>query len=372
MAENRQTMTKKESGAMQGIAILFMLHHHFFNDLSIYGDGLKFWNADWVVRIAWFGKICVGIFAFVSGYGLCKVFEKREREGFYAMLGKGWVISLRMAVRLLIRYWVALLLFVSIFITMGRRAFDAREFGRNFALLEYTYNGAHWYVGQYLKMLFALPIFDGIFLSARGNADFQKKKRWFYGTLIGVGMIGAVLSTCLPTVRNGIVAFAEWLRPAFFLVFFAGWLIAKFRVFERILGWMTEWKPRIRVMLGGILCAFVFVLRVKMATSAAYATLDFLLVPIFVLGCLLLIRSVKLLGKWFEWQGWYSAWLWLTHLFLYDLTKDWVMKLTRSHLLFFVIEFAICAAAALCIRCAELGIQIMKEKIKGQREKQKQ
>lgn len=53
--------TKANSVEMYGIAILLMVFHHLFK--SYIGPSA-------IQTIAYFGKICVAIFAFISGYAL--------------------------------------------------------------------------------------------------------------------------------------------------------------------------------------------------------------------------------------------------------------------------------------------------------------
>ena len=62
----REGITRQQSYVIQGAAILLMLWHHFFSDIQFCGDKLFFWNSEVVWRAAWFGKICVALFAFVS------------------------------------------------------------------------------------------------------------------------------------------------------------------------------------------------------------------------------------------------------------------------------------------------------------------
>ena len=63
-------MTKRQSAVLQGVAIWMMLYHHLYSEAAEYESLFPFLQADAVRRIAWFCKICVGIFAFVSGYGM--------------------------------------------------------------------------------------------------------------------------------------------------------------------------------------------------------------------------------------------------------------------------------------------------------------
>lgn len=64
-------MTKNHTKMLYGLAILLMLYHHLFcagrldtEYLSVLGPVLE-------EKLDWFCKICVAIYAFISGYGLC-------------------------------------------------------------------------------------------------------------------------------------------------------------------------------------------------------------------------------------------------------------------------------------------------------------
>ncbi|WP_222422519.1 acyltransferase family protein, partial [Yersinia rohdei] len=67
--------TKKETNYIKGIAIILMLMHHLFafpdripHDANII-NSLPFIGANVDNYLANFGKICVAIFLFISGYG---------------------------------------------------------------------------------------------------------------------------------------------------------------------------------------------------------------------------------------------------------------------------------------------------------------
>ena len=67
--------TKKDTMAMKGIAIIMMIIHHCFFETSRYeGYNIVFapLNERYTVIIASFFKICVGIFVFLSGFGITK------------------------------------------------------------------------------------------------------------------------------------------------------------------------------------------------------------------------------------------------------------------------------------------------------------
>lgn len=68
-----QGLTKKDSSALKGVAILLMLFHHLFFETSRFDNYVvDFYpiEEDVAINIAVICKICVSIFAFITGYGL--------------------------------------------------------------------------------------------------------------------------------------------------------------------------------------------------------------------------------------------------------------------------------------------------------------
>ena len=66
-------LKKEDSAALKGIAILMMVFHHCYRtEKKFAGYEILFtpFTAENVIHLALYMKICVCIFAFVSGYGL--------------------------------------------------------------------------------------------------------------------------------------------------------------------------------------------------------------------------------------------------------------------------------------------------------------
>lgn len=333
-------ITKKQSALLQGVAILLMIYHHFFNDPSIYGDGLFFWNIEWVTALAWFGKICVGLFAFVSGYGMCRSLERsREAEqaeiSFFADLRNAYVACIKQITGLLIRYWCVLILFLCLFLILGKWTFDVRELLGNLFCYRITYNGAFWYVEQYAKMLMLLPLVKGLYWKGEKG---KKGKKVFYGFLLGSGLLILLGILCFKPIRLIVFDLVDALRPAFLAVFVVGYLLAKHHVFEWLFEKGKTWNTFLRIMAGCILLAIMIMARVSLADSPAYAKMDFVIVPFFVLGVLLAVRENGFVGRGLEWLGKRSLYFWLTHIFVYDLTMHLFLRLIHSHVLFFFAE----------------------------------
>lgn len=363
-SQTSQGMTKAQSAALQGVAILLMIYHHFFNDLTFFEDQLQFLFPGVVLRFAWFCKICVGIFAFVSGYGMCRVLEKNrsaENESFFKTLGKNYLTCFLKILNLFTRYWMVLLFFIPMLCLLGKETFSASEFLANLFCLEYTYSGAFWYVGQYVKMLLLLPLLDGIFLKCSGD---KRNKCFFYGLLLAVCGVLLAAAATIPFVRICLLNFIEWIRIAYILVFFAGYLISKFQIYERITRWLSGQAKILHIGLGAFLLLAAAGLRILLADSAAYARLDFLIVPVFVPGFLLLTEHTSRLRHLLEKIGTISAYIWMTHIFVYGMTASWLFSLTHSHLLFYLVETLLCTLVGGACLWAEKRIRKLFHKIR--------
>ena len=84
--------TKDESIRMKGIAIFALMFHHCFMSRDRFaGYEIVFapFSESFVVNICAYLKICVPIFAFITGYGLYLSYSKVDsRSGTVGWLGK--------------------------------------------------------------------------------------------------------------------------------------------------------------------------------------------------------------------------------------------------------------------------------------------
>lgn len=97
------TLTRQDTSAMKGIAILAMLCHH------MYGFPPQ-WAEPYTGVLAWLGilgKVCVALFLFCSGYGLSAQYESKS------IVENVKFISKRLF-KFYINYWVIFLIFVPI------------------------------------------------------------------------------------------------------------------------------------------------------------------------------------------------------------------------------------------------------------------
>lgn len=97
-----RTFDKNASNAIKGIAILMMLLHHcFMNEGRFFGYDVSFapFGKNHVVAIAAFFKICVSLFAMISGYGLYLNYKNKDEK----LSPTKWVVSRE--IRTLAGFW---------------------------------------------------------------------------------------------------------------------------------------------------------------------------------------------------------------------------------------------------------------------------
>lgn len=97
----------KNSLATKGAAILMMLLFHCFSEGLFETHTINFWplTQSQVVNFAGFFKICVSLFAFVSGYGLYLSYERQKSAEKHPT---GWVLE--KLIRTLAGYWFVVIL----------------------------------------------------------------------------------------------------------------------------------------------------------------------------------------------------------------------------------------------------------------------
>lgn len=359
-----QGITKRQSAMIQGFAILLMLYHHFFLAPLDYGDSLSFFHIGRVSKLAWFGKICVGMFAFVSGYGMCRVLQKlREKKkalSFFPLLGSEYALIIKQILSLLIRVWLIFIVFMFFVFKTGGKQFELTEYINNFFFLQTTYNGALWYVEQYMKMMMLLPLIDLFFapISMKKSKSSFLQKWIFYGILIVLLLVACILGKFFsPSLKNIILTVMAVFRPAFTMVFVVGYLISRFCIYEKCAKLFSFLAPWMHYITGLVLMLAVLFIRTRLAFAPAYAQTDFILVPFWVYGFLSVINKIKPLEAFFYWFGKQSTYMWLTHVFIYDFTSLWLRDHIQSHLLFYIIQVIMAMLMAMLIGGIEMGIK---------------
>lgn len=116
-------LKKEDSMALKGIAVLMLVFHHCyrtaakFEQYDVVFCGL---SASQVITVAEICKICVAIFAFVSGYGLMYGYtiDKKKRN---TRSISTW--TLRHILSVMSGFWFVSVIFYGIYICLARNGF---------------------------------------------------------------------------------------------------------------------------------------------------------------------------------------------------------------------------------------------------------
>ena len=294
-------ISKREAVMLQGIAVSLMVIHHLFgfperiNVAYCHLLDFKFFHFETV--LSYFGRICIVLFAFISGYGIMKKFEG---GGTYfsgiEVLKKGYDIILYQIKKIYVIYWMIFLAFIPYGVMTRIYPFDMKEFIKNLLGISATYNREWWYFGSYVRVILCLPVFFAIVW----RLEKLMKNVKFGAFAIWSGCL------CILACHAQENAFMQ-----LFYCFATGAMCVHFSLFEYISNWIKN------KTLGNVIICISFgcavVIRIYVTQKA-----DYLLAPIFVFGfatwlksfyCPLKIKTVFLI------VGKYSTYIWLTHTF---------------------------------------------------------
>ena len=147
--------SKNDMKNLKGVAILLMLLLHLFARKEVNGLYISFPTIDGVPLIyylALFGDACVPIYLFASGYGLFISLSNKQDSSLFKNFTRIF--------KLLLNYWIILILFVVVGIFMGSDNLPGsfNEFLLNFFTLSSSYNGAWWFVQTYIILVLLSPL----------------------------------------------------------------------------------------------------------------------------------------------------------------------------------------------------------------------
>lgn len=234
---------------MSGVAVLLMIWHHFFRFSSWLLPGLG-WDSvggdmvnTWVYILADFGKICVQIFSFMSGYALFAC-----PEAFASLRNR----ALRL-MRFLAHYWIVYLLFIIFGLVMSYRLPSIREFlhaifGINVFVSETVNVSFAWYVTFYCEFILLAPLFRLLF-SAKGKARVIVDLAFF------AMMVFLIKNISVPYNNLTINVLCDNMQN--FIPAIAGMLCAKYSVFDRLHSKIVSKLP-VAVMLA-LIPALVYI-----------------------------------------------------------------------------------------------------------------
>lgn len=288
-------ITKNKSRSIKFLAVCLMITYHLFafparimavsyNSLfEIGGQTIEFY-------ISRAGGICVGMFTFLSGYGLYISYNKNISY-------KG---ILKRIYNFYKKYWLVFFIFILGGFVLGKYKFNLTQFILNFIGLEDSYNGEWWYVRLYIMLLVSYPMINKIL--DRYNYKFIL----IISFLINIGGYGITTLSAIFNIKLRLLALLALLLGGQFL-FILGVVIAKYGLFNS-LNEKINIKRKTYIYLS-IVTFFIIVFIGDIPVFGEIAKL--ILIPIFVFTLVNAIKDESCLSK----LGRHSTNMWLTHSF---------------------------------------------------------
>lgn len=310
--------TKSDTKVMKGIAIVFMLYHHLFTFPERIQESIEYQPLFMIegmessYLMGEFGKLCVALFVFLSGYGLyisCKS-------------NKHITISLKnKVVHLYTMYWLVFAVFIPIcIIKQVDKHITINTFFGNLSGLNITYNGEWWFFTPYILLLCVYPFL-------------KKFYQWKHATPLGDIILWILFSIFAYKLLPSIVKFPVmesllesfgWLKlkqvlqqlPAFMI----GGIFAKYDILSYVK--KNFGNNDVNGILALISMVILFWCRRFMGME-----FDCILAPAFILTIIvsLQMKPMKFFYLVLKEIGDKSTFIWLTHSFYcYDLCQKFI------------------------------------------------
>ena len=306
--EKQQFITRADSQALYGIGILLMVFHHCFSfpDRLRYPVTSVLLRFETLSRLSWSGKLCVAVFAFVSGYAFASMAAGLRETQPVPRLRADIRLTLRQLGKFYGKFWLVFAVYVPIGIFFFGAPRSPLCLLRGLLLGKF-YNGEWWYVSQYLKFLLVFPALDLLFYHPGHRA---RKAAVLIGVALCALLIRALAWDSL--VGQGVRFLKSKLYSDYMLLFVTAFLIRRYQLFIRLDRrlHLPAW-----VCLLGI--AALLTLRWLLVKSPVESRFDPLLTPplAYLSVCLLHREKAAAIGRFLRFFGRYSTWMWLTHTF---------------------------------------------------------
>lgn len=315
-------LKKEDSLLIYGIAILFMIYHHLF----VWGGGSHFSILDTVFgemteqRLAWLFRLCIPLYAFISGYGICSIISKRSYSERCSAdsITQNYKLALKQIIKLLKKYWLVFIIFIPMgAILLNKPTIGPKTFPLAIIGLGNLYNAEWWYIKQYMMMILLFPLFDFVLCNLVSFVTNQIIEKYDYGKQIVCGFIllcgilfalfrnASIFSYFITQLDNGVFVFT--------LVFFVGFLCAFFHLFE--IGANNSLFQKLRPALAIIMLLACCSIRWIRAYDAVYCKYDAFITAPIIYSLVTLFSCVKPLSAGLQKIGKYSTYMWLTHTF---------------------------------------------------------
>ena len=336
--EIKNYINRDKTEIIKGIAIIFMLIHHFFTYPAWFVHDYEYLSGNMADILREPFKICVCIFAFLTGY-------------FYACTKKqNYRYSLRKITDLWVNYFVVFLILYIVAVILKCFPLSLKSFVLESLSVENQIINLAWYVKLYMVAMLILPIYVII-----------AQKHILLAFLSGLLLPAFALRTYNALNLFPTSYFTQYVHAcAYFFIFATGFIFAYYQLF-------TKWFDRIfkNNIHNKFLILFINLSLMSIAFFGRYImptlnyltrfSMDFVYAPFFVYGITNIIeliphyqkilKPLSILGK-------YSLIIWFLHSIFYNVSKPYtqqILYISTNPIIVFLWGTILCLGAAVLI-----------------------
>lgn len=325
---------------LYGVAILMMIYHHLFLDpvrlsveyFSLLGGSMLGRSLE--QNIAWFCKLCVAIYAFISGYGLYRSATGSRLQEPFDRIKANYRYVLNHILGLLKKYWIVFFISLPFIVALEFKG-SLKEEIDYLALglfgLSSKYNSAWWYLSQYFFMMILYPIIDFVF--ALGRDKKEKLVKILLIIILFFFFIGGYLS---PTINQVWLFLGRFhILKRYIEVFIAGYICSRFSLFEKVNSFIAKSKM-CSALLCLVVCFLCIATRMILCRGAADNRIDAIIIAPFLYSICVLMSPNTVLMNSFSYLGRYSVYMWLIHIFFIYSFGDIFVVFSRISTVMFI------------------------------------
>jgi len=358
-------LSRENSNAIKGVALISMFVHHFFTIPEWYVEGVSYPYLGAFAQYLYAPlKMCIPVFAFLTGYFYWFAARKNLRY------------SLRKATDLLVSHWIVCICMTLLAVVLGCYAFTPGGFviemmGQSLTVMRFS-----WYVLFYCISMLLLPLLDRLSTGTLAGDIFVLLVLPVAGVVCLMVTMEAQLHLNLPMVFAVMESVREWLPCVV-----SGFLFAKYALFETYLDGVTaRFSGRAgRYIFWICLCGIGFFGRLALPRfqlgsihpagtwTQLLFTMDILYAPMLVYGMAGLLDALRLpavirvLGA----LGKRSMYMWFLHGMFFNCCASVLQPLIyapRNPVLVLLLALALCYGLALVMDLAVKPVLTLKNK----------
>ena len=329
-------MTKNESDIAKGVAILLMIGFHLFcyphlNGNHHYVSLLKINGSNLEENLFKFGRICISIFLFLSGYGM---FISMNNLSSMAVTKK----IMKKLLRFMVSYWICFFVFYLVGLAFNESIVVNKGWGQIILAIMgigKSINSTWWFVQLYIELIVLTPLLVLLV------------KKHVYALTVTSLLIFASPNTVLNYPPFNLVIFKMLYIKAFMpfqLCFVVGLIFAKYDLFEK---YKQMLSGKNNLVLSGVVLIIVYLLRHRFEFDAIY-------VPLMVFYTIDIVKRLNL-DHVVSFLGRESMYMWLSHAFFcWYLFPDLVFKPKYSVLIYLWLVL-LALGTAMLLKLIEFG-----------------